>query len=141
MASPCDNTMISLTIDEVVINVKTGTTLLQAARQLGKDIPTLCYREGRRPDGSCRACVVEIENERVLAPSCRREAVDGMVVRTNSERVSTSRDLVLELLAVDAGCTRDHAQHILPGSELASWLTTFGISTSNRFYSWLLRCD
>ena len=133
MASPFDNTMISLTIDEVIINVKTGTTLLQAARQLGKDIPTLCYREGRRPDGSCRACVVEIENERVLAPSCRREAVDGMVVRTNSERVSTSRDLVLELLAVDAGCTRDHAQHISPESELASWLTTFGISTSNRF--------
>ncbi|TSA17890.1 MAG: hypothetical protein D4R74_02090, partial [Betaproteobacteria bacterium] len=61
-------------------------TILQTAKQHGIDIPHLCYKEGLRPDGNCRACVVEIKGERVLAPSCCRHPASGMEVTTDNER-------------------------------------------------------
>ena len=76
-------------------------TILQISQRNGIEIPHLCYKEGMRPDGNCRACMVEIEGERVLQPSCVRTISDGMVINTNSERVTTSQKLVLELLSSD----------------------------------------
>jgi NADP-reducing hydrogenase subunit HndD len=90
---------VELTIDGRPVAVPAGTTLLQAARQLGIDTPTLCYLENLTPVNVCRICVVEVEGSRTLVPACSRQAEPGMVVRTDSERVRLSRRLVLELLA------------------------------------------
>jgi formate dehydrogenase major subunit len=76
-------------------------TILQIAKRIGVDVPHLCYKEGLRPDGNCRACVVEIKGERVLAPSCCRYPKAGMEVTTDSDRVHTSQKMVLELLLAD----------------------------------------
>ena len=76
-------------------------TILQAARRNGVEIPHLCYTDGLRADGNCRACMVEIEGERVLQPSCVRTATAGMVVNTENERVVHSQRMVLELLQSD----------------------------------------
>ncbi len=90
---------IELTIDGRLVAVPAGTTILQAARQLGIDTPTLCYLENLTPVNVCRICVVEVEGARTLVPACSRQAEPGMVVKTDSERVRLSRRLVLELLA------------------------------------------
>ena len=76
-------------------------TILQAARRNGVDIPHLCYKDGLRADGNCRACMVEIEGERVLQPSCVRTPTEGMVVNTENDRVVHSQRMVLELLQSD----------------------------------------
>ena len=92
---------VTITLDGEAIVAAEDETILQAAKHYGKNIPHLCYQEGLRPDGNCRACVVEIEGERVLAPSCCRTAADGMVVHSTSDRARTSQKLVLELLLSD----------------------------------------
>ncbi len=76
-------------------------TILQTARRHGVEVPHLCYKEGLRADGNCRACVVEIKGERVLAPSCCRHPKTGMEVTTDSRRALTSQKMVLELLLSD----------------------------------------
>ena len=76
-------------------------TIIQTAKQYGIDIPHLCYKEGYRPDGNCRACMVEIKGERVLAPSCCRYPKDGMEVITDSARAKASQNMILELLLAD----------------------------------------
>ena len=76
-------------------------TILDVAKRNGIEIPHLCFKEGMRPDGNCRACMVEIEGERVLQPSCVRTISDGMVVNTDNDRVIHSQKLVLELLTSD----------------------------------------
>src|SRR2546430_16105820 len=76
-------------------------TIIQAAERHGVDIPRLCCKPGMRADGNCRACVVEIEGERVLAPSCCRAPTPGMQVQANSERALKSQKMVLELLLAD----------------------------------------
>ena len=76
-------------------------TILQAARRHGVEIPHLCYKDGLRADGNCRACVVEIKGERVLAPSCCRQPKTGMEVTTDSRRALTSQKMVVELLLSD----------------------------------------
>src|SRR3989475_7015637 len=78
-----------------------GETILEAAKRNGMDIPHLCYMTGMRPDGNCRACVVEIKGERVLAPSCCRRPVSGMEVASDSPRAVQSQTMVLELLLSD----------------------------------------
>jgi len=80
---------------------RSDETLIETAKHYGIDIPHLCYKEGMRPDGNCRACVVEIKGERVLAPSCCRTPKDGMEVTTDSARAVTSQKMVLELLLSD----------------------------------------
>jgi len=90
---------VELTIDGRPVAVPAGATLLEAARQLGIDTPTLCYLENLTPVNVCRICVVELEGSRTLVPACSRQAEPGMVVKTDSERVRLSRRLVLELLA------------------------------------------
>ena len=89
---------IELTVDGAPVSVPEGSTILDACKAAGKSTPTLCFAENLTPVNVCRVCVVEIEGARVLAPSCSRKAEAGMVVFTDSERVRTSRKLVLELL-------------------------------------------
>jgi len=88
-----------LTINGREISVPEGTTLLQATREAGIDTPTLCFLETLTPVNACRICVVELEGSRTLVPACSRKAEDGMVVRTNTERVRLSRRMILEFLA------------------------------------------
>jgi predicted molibdopterin-dependent oxidoreductase YjgC len=90
---------LSLTIDGRAIDVPAGTTIIDACKTLGIDIPTLCYLETLTPVNACRVCVVEVEGARVLAPACSRKVEAGMVVKTRTPRVDVSRKLVLELLA------------------------------------------
>src|SRR3954468_4721105 len=86
-------------IDGRSVTVAETMTILEAARSIGIDTPTLCYLENLTPVNVCRVCVVEVEGARTLAPACSRKAEAGMVVKTDSERVRLSRRLVLELLA------------------------------------------
>ena len=97
------NSEITFFIDGKEVTALPGETIWQAAKRLGTDIPHLCYapEPGYRADGNCRACMVEIEGERVLQPSCVRTITDGMIVTTNSDRVLHSQKLVLELLTSD----------------------------------------
>ncbi len=76
-------------------------TIIECAKKNGVEIPHLCYKPGLRPDGNCRACVVEIKGERALAPSCCRYPKQGMEVTTNNERAVLSQKMVLELLLAD----------------------------------------
>ncbi len=94
---------ITLTIDEQSVTVPAGTTILQAARSAGIEIPVICFHEATTSNGLCRTCVVEVEGWRVLAASCVTLAANGMVVQTQSERVVRSRRTILEMLhsAVD----------------------------------------
>ena len=95
---------IELTIDGKAVAVPEGSTILEAARRLGIDTPTLCYLESLTPVNVCRVCVVELQGSRTLVPACSRKAEAGMVIFMDSERVRLSRRLVLEFLAssVDA---------------------------------------
>ena len=90
---------IRVTIDGREVSVPEGSTLLNATREAGVDTPTLCFLETLKPVNACRICVVEVEGSRTLVPACSRQAEDGMVVRTNTERVRLSRRIILEFLA------------------------------------------
>jgi predicted molibdopterin-dependent oxidoreductase YjgC len=105
---------VSLTIDEQKVSVREGTTILAACREIGIEIPTLCFLDTLHPINACRICVVEVEGGRVLVPSCSRAAEEGMVVHTQSSRVKHSRKLVLEMLAssVDLSTTPKVAEWI-----------------------------
>jgi NADH dehydrogenase/NADH:ubiquinone oxidoreductase subunit G len=94
---------LTLTIDGKQVTVAQGTTILQAARSAGIDIPVICYHEATTSNALCRTCVVEVEGWRVLAASCVAQVSPGMVVHTQSERVERSRRTILEMLnsAVD----------------------------------------
>ena len=94
---------VTIKLDGKDISVPEDATIWKAAQAHGTLIPHLCHKPepGYRSDGNCRACMVEIEGERVLAASCIRPVQDGMVVNTASERAEKSRALVVELLAAD----------------------------------------
>ena len=92
---------IEFKLDGNTVHAFEGETILKAAIRHGIDIPHLCYKDGLRPDGNCRACVVEVKGERSLAPSCCRNAVAGMEVQANSERAVKSQKMVLEMLLSD----------------------------------------
>lgn len=94
----------SLIINDQKVKAKEGMTILEAARGAGIDIPTLCYHEGLAPYGACRLCTVEIakgQRSRLVA-SCVYPAEEGLVVKTESERVVKGRKLILELLLARA---------------------------------------
>ena len=90
---------IEIQIDGKPASVPEGSTILDAARPLGIDTPTLCFLETLTPVNVCRVCVVELEGSRVLVPACSRKVEPGMRIHTDSERVRLSRRLVLEFLA------------------------------------------
>ena len=90
-------------LNEKLVEANADETIWQVANRLGTEIPHLCYSDkpGYRADGNCRACMVEIEGERVLAASCIRKPTDSMKVKTSSEKAKKSRELVFELLLAD----------------------------------------
>ena len=89
---------ITLVIDGKEVSVEEGKTLLDAAREHGGDVPTICYHDATTANGLCRMCVVEVEGARVLQPACIVEAGAGMKVQTRSEKVIRSRKTILEML-------------------------------------------
>ncbi|NIA25535.1 MAG: 4Fe-4S dicluster domain-containing protein [Gammaproteobacteria bacterium] len=88
-----------ITIDGRRLDIAEGRTILEACRDEGIEIPTLCFLGTLEPANACRLCVVEVEGSGPLVPSCSREVAEGMVVNTASDRVRHSRRMVLELLA------------------------------------------
>lgn len=99
--------LVELTVDGQEVAVAEGSTILDACRSEGKDIPVLCYGDTLTPKNACRVCMVELEGSRTLVPSCSRRVEPDMVVHTDSERAWHSRRLVLELLgsSVDLSTT------------------------------------
>ncbi len=92
---------VPFTLDGRPVEARADESILQAAKRHGVEIPHLCFTEGLRADGNCRACVVEIASERVLSPSCCRNVTAGMDVQTGSERARKSQKMVVELLLSD----------------------------------------
>ena len=94
---------IRFTLNGEEVEASADETIWQVADSQGIEIPHLCYQPypGYRADGNCRACMVEIEGERVLAASCIRKPTAGMTVHTASERAKKSRRMVFELLLAD----------------------------------------
>ncbi|MEO8050217.1 MAG: formate dehydrogenase subunit alpha [Acidobacteriota bacterium] len=92
---------VSFSLNGATVVCPPDETILEAAQRKGVEIPRLCYMEGMRPDGNCRTCMVEIEGERVLAPSCCRYPKEGMKVTTNSARALISQKMSIELLLSD----------------------------------------
>lgn len=90
--------MVSLTIDNIKVEVPENTSVLEAARKANIKIPTLCYLKGINAIGACRICLVEIEGNRALQAACVLPVAEGMVVKTNSPKVLKARRLSLELL-------------------------------------------
>src|SRR5512134_2033756 len=89
---------ITLMIDGQEVTAEEGKTLLDVARENGKDIPTICFHEATTANALCRICVVEVEGMRVLQPACIVEAAQGMKVQTRSEKVVRARKTILEML-------------------------------------------
>ncbi len=89
---------VTVSIDGVEVTVPAGSTILEACRAQGLDIPTLCYLENLTPVNVCRVCVVEVTGSRVLVPACSRRVEAGMEIQTESERVRHSRRTVIEFL-------------------------------------------
>src|SRR5262252_3679292 len=92
---------IAFKLNGAEVSALADETIIQAADRLGVSIPRLCYKPGMRPDGNCRACMVEIKGERVLAPSCCRAPTPGTEVTSDSERAVHSQKMILELLSSD----------------------------------------
>ena len=101
MSSLQDTGGVAFELDGQPVNAHPGETILKAAQRHGVEIPHLCYTDGLRPDGNCRACVVEIAGERTLAPSCCRAPTEGMKVQAASPRVRKSQQMVVEMLLSD----------------------------------------
>ncbi|HUK06827.1 MAG TPA: formate dehydrogenase subunit alpha [Stellaceae bacterium] len=116
-------------LDGEEVEALPGETIWQAAARRGTEIPHLCYSPapGYRPDGNCRACMVEIEGERVLAASCIRQPRAGMKVKTASDRAKFSRQMVFELLVADQPARA--ASHD-PSSRFWNWADRLGVSES-----------
>jgi formate dehydrogenase major subunit len=116
---------VSFTLNDHPVTAASGETILQAARRNGIDIPHLCYADGLATAGNCRACVVEIDGERVLAPSCCRAPSEGMKVSSDNPRARRSQSLVLELLRGEVG----EASHTTE-SELDHWCDQYDLAQS-----------
>jgi len=121
---PRPRNTVELTIDGQSVTVPEGATLLEAARQIGIDTPTLCFLENLTPVNVCRVCVVEVENSRTLVPACSRKAEPGMVVKTDSERVRLARRMVLEFLGSSVDLSL--AGPIAPDGSVAAYAERYG---------------
>lgn len=97
--------MIHLTIDGQAISAPAGTTIHHAALQYGVKIPTLCFHEYCTANALCRICVVEVEGSRTLVPACVARISEGMIVKTSTERVRSTRKTILEMLAASVDLT------------------------------------
>ncbi|MCP3688683.1 MAG: molybdopterin-dependent oxidoreductase, partial [Gammaproteobacteria bacterium] len=114
--------MIEFSLNGEMLEALPDETIIQVAKRTGTEIPHLCYTEGLRADGNCRACVVEVEGERVLAPSCCRTPTPGMVVNSNSDRALKSQKMVVELLLSDIPKTSYKLDN-----ELTQWADKLGV--------------
>src|SRR5512135_3805506 len=113
--------MLTLTINDRPIEAREGQTVLEAARDHGIIIPTLCYHKDLSPAGSCRLCVVEIDKIRGQVAACTQSITDGMIVHTETPSIVQSRRMVLQLLSanyVDAG----YAEHDQHETEFMHWI-------------------
>ena len=124
-----ENQLVTVTINGKKFEGNPTETILDISERNGISIPRLCYMEGMRPDGNCRVCMVEIEGERVLQPSCTRTITNGMIINTTGKRVKHSQKLVLELLVADVS-----EEVYDKDSELTSWSNQLQIQT-HRFPS------
>ncbi len=124
---------ITFTLDDKQVEALPGETIWQVAKRQGTAIPHLCYapEPGYRADGNCRACMVEIEGERVLAASCIRKPVQDMVVKTASADAENARRMVMEMLVADQPA-RETAPD--PESKFWAWADAMGV-TDSRFPS------
>ena len=116
MPDSLESKTLTFTLDGKQLEVAAGTSIWEAARRQGNTIPHLCHRNepSYRADGNCRACMVEIEGERVLAASCIRQVEAGMIVNTASARAEKSRAMVVELLESDQpDAPHDASSHFL----------------------------
>lgn len=114
---------ITFTMDGQEVEADAGMTIWEVAHGRGLVIPHLCHKPapGYRPDGNCRACMVEIEGERTLAASCIREPAEGMVVTTNSARAENARKMVVEMLVTDQpeqAVAHDKSSHLWEMADL-----------------------
>jgi len=114
--------MIAFELNGRSVQAAEGETLLQAARREGIDIPHLCFKDGMAAAGNCRVCMVEIEGERVLAPSCCRHPAQGMKVSTDSARALAAQKMVLELLLADMP-EQAHTRH----NEVDEWAARLAV--------------
>ena len=89
---------VKLTIDGKEVEVNEGITVLQAAKQIGIDIPTLCFLKDVNQAGECRICIVEIEGRRGFVPSCRTIVEEGMKIKTNTIELNEARRIILDLI-------------------------------------------
>src|ERR1700749_1396900 len=124
-------TKIQFELDGKQVEAKAGETIWQVAKRQGTEIPHLCYSPAPdyRPDGNCRACMVEIEGERVLAASCKRTPSVGMKVKTASDRAGAAQKMVMELLVADQP---ERATSHDPESKFWHWAEKTGV-TESRF--------
>lgn len=113
---------VTLTIDDQQVTVPRGTTILEAAEEIGIHIPRICYHEALTPPAVCRMCVVEVEKSRVLVAACATECTAGMVVHTHSPRVERSRRTILEMLA--------SAINLSEAPEIQTLMETYGADPS-----------
>ncbi|MGF1626124.1 MAG: formate dehydrogenase subunit alpha [Alphaproteobacteria bacterium] len=120
---------VTFTLDGREVAAAAGETIWDVAKREDVAIPHLCHADapGYRPDGNCRACMVEIEGERVLAASCIRKPAAGMAVKTATERARTARRMVMELLLADQPA---RAVAPDPDSKLWRWADRIGIADS-----------
>ena len=120
---------VRFTLDGNEVEAFDGETIWQVAHRLGTDIPHLCYAHepGYRADGNCRACMVEVEGERVLAASCQRRAAPGMAVHTATDRAKASRRMVMEMLVADQPAREVAHQH---DSRLWQWAERMDVTES-----------
>src|ERR1700761_8097946 len=123
--------MIAFELDGQQVEARAGETIWQVAKRQGREIPHLCYspEPDYRPDGNCRACMVEIEGERVLAASCKRTPSVGMKVKTASDRAVAAQKMVMELLVADQPA---RATSHDPDSKFWDWAEKTGV-TESRF--------
>ncbi len=123
---------ITFELDGATVEAAADETIWQVAQRTGTTIPHLCYHPapGYRADGNCRACVVEVEGERVLAASCQRKPTAGMKVKTASERAKKSREMVFELLVADQPPKADSHD---PDSKFWTWVADMGVATTSRY--------
>ena len=115
---------IPFTLDGQPLQALEGETIFKAAQRHGVDIAHLCFKDGYRPDGNCRACVVEVKGERTLAPSCCRSVTPGMEVQASSPRARKSQQMVVEMLLSDMpdqGYKWNGGDATRPHGELSDW--------------------
>ena len=125
---------INFTLDGKPVTALPGETIWEVAKREGTKIPYLCHVDmpGYRADGNCRACMVDVEGERVLAASCIRKPAEGMVVNTGTERARKSREMVFELLASNMRPRDEGPDNQAP---FWKWAESMGIKGSDRFGS------